>query len=67
LKEQRHVQDGIVRLLREKPRTVPEVAAALGLEPRQALWYLAAMRKYNLVAESGMSGDYPMYQLAEEH
>jgi hypothetical protein len=66
LKRQKHVQDGIVRILREKPRTVPEAAAALDLEPREVLWYLAAMRKYNLVVESGMSGDYPVYQLAEE-
>jgi hypothetical protein len=66
LKEQKHVQGEIVRVLREKPRTVPETAAALGLPPQQALWYLAAMRKYNLVVEKGMSGDYPVYQLAEE-
>ncbi|HVO12902.1 MAG TPA: hypothetical protein VMX54_19330 [Vicinamibacteria bacterium] len=67
LKEQKQVQDGLVRVLREKPRTVPEAASALGLEPREVLWYLAAMRKYNLVVESGMSGDYPVYQLAEAH
>jgi hypothetical protein len=66
LKEQKRVQDGIVRILREKPCTVPEAAAALGLSPRETLWYLAAMRKYNVVVESGMSGDYPMYRLAEE-
>jgi hypothetical protein len=66
LKEQKRVQDQIVRILRDKPRTVPEAADALGLSPRETLWYLAAMRKYNLVVESGMSGDYPVYRLAEE-
>ena len=65
-KEQRHIQDEIVKVLKEKARTVPEVAAAINIPPQQALWYLAAMRKYNLVVENGMSGDYPLYQLVEE-
>ncbi len=64
LKEQRRIQDAIGRVLREKPATVPEVAAAVGIPPHQALWYLAAMRKYNLVVENGMSGDYPLYEPA---
>jgi hypothetical protein len=66
LKEQKHVQDEIVKVLKEKPCTVPEVAAAVNISPHEALWYLAAMKKYNLVIENGMSGDYPFYQLAEE-
>jgi len=66
LKEQKHIQDEISRVLREKPASVPEVATAVGIPPQQALWYLAAMKKYNLVVEDGMSGDYPLYQLAKE-
>ncbi len=66
LKEQKHIQDEISRVLREKPATVPEVAAAVGIPSNQALWYLAAMKKYNLLVENGMSGDYPLYQLAED-
>jgi|WetSurMetagenome_2_1015567.scaffolds.fasta_scaffold374312_2 hypothetical protein len=66
LKEQKHVQDGIVKSLQERAKTVPEVAAAVGILPQQALWYLAAMKKYNLLVENGMAGDYPLYQLAEE-
>ena len=66
LKEQKHIQDEISRVLREKPASVPEVATAVGILPQQALWYLAAMKKYNLVVEDGMSGDYPLYQLAKE-
>jgi predicted ArsR family transcriptional regulator len=66
LKEQKHIQDEISRVLREKPASVPEVAAAVGIPPQQALWYLAAMRKYNLVIENGMARDYPLYQLVEQ-
>lgn len=65
-KEQKHVQEDIIKALKEKACTVPEVAAAVNIPPQQALWYLAAMRKYNLVVESGMSGDYPLYQLVKE-
>ena len=65
-KEQKHVQDEIAKVLKEKACTVPEVAAAVGISPHEALWYLAAMKKYNLVVENGMSGDYPLYRLAEE-
>jgi hypothetical protein len=66
LKEQKHIQDEICRFLHEKPASVPEVATAVSIPPQQALWYLAAMKKYNLVVENGMSGDYPLYQLVEE-
>ena len=65
LKEQKHVQDEIGRVLRAKPSSVPQVAAAVGIPPQQALWYLAAMRKYNLVVENGMDGDYPLYQMVK--
>jgi hypothetical protein len=65
-KEQKNIQGQILNALKEKPCTVPEVAAAVNIPPHEALWYLAAMRKYNLVVENGMSGDYPLYQPAEE-
>ena len=66
LMEQTRIQNAIAKALREKPATVPEVAAAVGIPPQQALWYLAAMRKYNLVVENGMAGDYPLYEPAAE-
>jgi hypothetical protein len=66
LKEQKHIQGEISLVLGKKSASVPEVAAAVGISSQQALWYLAAMRKYNLVVENGMAGDYPLYQLVEE-
>jgi len=66
LREQKRIQQEISQLLGEQPRTVPEVAAALGIPAAQALWYLAAMKKYNLVVENGMRGDYPLYQTVKE-
>jgi predicted Rossmann fold nucleotide-binding protein DprA/Smf involved in DNA uptake len=66
LKEQKHVQQEVCRVLRERPRTVPEVAAETGIPLQQVLWYIASFRKYGLVIENGMCGDYPLYQKAEE-
>lgn len=66
LKEQKHVQQEICRVLRERPKTVPEVAAEIGMSTDKVLWYLASFKKYGLVVENGMCGDYPLYQKAEE-
>jgi hypothetical protein len=30
------------------------------------LWYMASFKKYGLIVEKGMCGDYPLYQKAEE-
>jgi len=67
LKEQKHFHVELCALFRERPRTVPEVAQATGLPTEKVLWFLAAMKKYGLVVEAGMCGDYPLYQKAEEH
>jgi predicted Rossmann fold nucleotide-binding protein DprA/Smf involved in DNA uptake len=66
LKEQKKLQQELLAALREKPRTIPELAAATGLASERVLWFVAALKKYGLVAENGMSGDYPLYQKVEE-
>ncbi len=67
LKEQKHLQEELCSLFRERPRTVPEIAKATGLPTEKVLWFVAAMKKYGLVVEAGTCGDYPLYQKAEEH
>ncbi len=66
LKEQKRVQQEICKVLRETPKTVPEVAAAINLPAHEVLWYLASFKKYGLIVEKGMCADYPLYQKAEE-
>lgn len=66
LKSQKHDQQEITKALKAQPGTVPAVATATGLPSQQVLWWLAAMKKYGLVAEQGMDGDYPVYALVEE-
>jgi predicted transcriptional regulator len=66
LREQKKIQREICQCIRENPKTVPEVAAAIGRPAHEVLWYLAAFKKYGIVIESGMCGDYPLYLHAKE-
>jgi len=66
LKEQKAVRRQICHAMRDAPRTVPEVAEASGLPADQVLWHITAMRKYDLVVEAGMCGEYYTYQLVQE-
>ena len=65
-KEQRQMQNEICQVIRTEPKTVPEIATAIGKPAHQVLWFIAAMKKYGIVAEMGMCGDYPLYQRVKE-
>jgi len=66
LREQRHVQQAICQFVREDPKTVPEIAAEIGKPTHEVLWFVAALKKYGIVVEAGMCGDYPLYKRASE-
>ena len=66
LKGQNAIRKQIRQAMSDGPKTVPEVAEATGLPPKEVLWHITAMKKYDLVAEVGMDGEYYQYQLAEE-
>ncbi|MBL7163745.1 MAG: hypothetical protein ISS57_14185 [Anaerolineales bacterium] len=66
LKEQKKVQQLICQNIREKSKTVPEIAAAVDMPTHEVLWYLTAFKKYDIVVEDGMCGDYILYKRAEE-
>ena len=65
LKSQQAIRKQIRQALGTGPMTVPEVAQATDLPSDQVLWHITAMKKYDLVDEVGMSGEYYQYQLAE--
>jgi predicted transcriptional regulator len=65
-KEQRQMQNAICQLIRTEPKTVPQIATAIGKPAHQVLWFIAAMKKYGIVVETGMCGDYPLYQRVKE-
>lgn len=66
LREQKRVQQEICKVIRETPKSVPEIAAAVNMPANEVLWYVASFKKYGLLVEKGMCADYPLYQKAEE-
>lgn len=66
LKENKRVHREICKTIRDTPKTVPEIAEALTMPTHQVLWHLTALKKYDIVAEEGMCGEYVLYTRAEE-
>ncbi len=66
LKAQQAVRRDICKLMREQPKTVPEVAEASGVPAHEVLWHITAMKKYGLVVETGMCGEYYLYQRVKD-
>ncbi len=64
IREQGRVLRLIRRHLEKGPDTVPGIARATGLSPREALWFLTAMRKYGLASEGDKQGGYFQYALS---
>ena len=60
-KKQKQLHQAICNVIREQPKTVPEVAATTGLATHEVFWHIMAMKKYGLIVETGMCGDYPLY------
>ena len=66
LKNQKKIYRDINKVIKDEPKTVPEIAEAVGLETHIVLWNLTVLRKYGNVSETGMSGEYFLYGLTEE-
>jgi predicted transcriptional regulator len=66
LREQKQMQNAICQFIRDTPKTVPEIAKAISKPTHQVLWFVSALKKYGIVVEAGMCGDYPLYQRAKE-
>jgi predicted Rossmann fold nucleotide-binding protein DprA/Smf involved in DNA uptake len=60
-KERMRLRKALLDALASGPKTVPELAAEVNADPRQVLWYVAALRKYNEVADGPKQGDYIAY------
>lgn len=66
LKEHQAIRKGIKQAMGDEPKTVPEVVEATNLPSTEVLWHMMAMKKYDLIVEVGMEGEYYQYQLAQE-
>ena len=65
LKEQKAIRRQICKPMRQEPKAVPELAELTGIPADQILWHVMAMKKYGLIFENGMCGEYYLYQMAE--
>ena len=63
MKERKKAIDAIRNGLKEGARTVPELAEAAGMDSAQALWIVAALKKYGEIAEGEKDGGYFRYRL----
>lgn len=64
MKEQKKIIEKIKEQLGEGPKTVPEMAAALGLPSSEIMWHVAALKKYGEVVEGEKEGGYFRYEPA---
>ena len=62
LKEQKAVRRDICKHIRDDAKAVPELAELTGMPAAEVLWHITAMKKYGLVFETGMCGEYYLYQ-----
>ncbi len=51
--------------LRQGERTVPEIAAATGLQTAEVLWFIASLKKYGEILEGPIDGSFYRYRLAQ--
>jgi predicted transcriptional regulator len=66
LKAQQETRRAICSAMRGGAETIPEIAQASGLPAGQVLWHITAMKKYDLVAETGKCGEYYRYAMVQE-
>jgi hypothetical protein len=64
-KEQQRIRKALREALKWGAKSVPEIAAACGLDKQATLWHLMAMRRYGEVVEASEQNNYPLYALKE--
>lgn len=56
----------LITALRENSATVPELAMKTGIPSETVMWHIIAMKKYGIIKDEGLEGDYYRYSLLEE-
>jgi len=66
LRDEMVMKDRIAALLREEPKTIPEIAGGLSLPVREVTLWVMAMRRYGILEElpKPKAEDYYRYRLA---
>jgi len=65
LRDEMYMRDRITNLLREEPKTVPEIAVELGYPSHEVMMWVMGMRRYGIIAEmpKERADDYYRYRL----
>ncbi len=68
MRDEMAVRDSLLATLEDGPKTVPEIADALGHPSYEVMHWVMAARRYGLVKESSQptEDDYFQYALAEK-
>jgi DNA-binding IclR family transcriptional regulator len=68
MRDEMIVKDRIATLLREGPRSIPEIAEALGCPAREVTLWVMALRRYGVLEElpKPKADDYYRYRLLGE-
>ena len=62
MRDEMVMNERILSLLAEEPRTVPEIAAVLGCSAHDTMLWIASMWRYGSVEEVGKPGDEGYYK-----
>jgi predicted Rossmann fold nucleotide-binding protein DprA/Smf involved in DNA uptake len=65
LKEHQNIRKKLKAVMKNGPQTVPQIAEAAEMPTDLVLWHVVAMKKYDIVAETGKDGYYYLYALAD--
>lgn len=67
IREEMFMRDKIMQILKDGPKTVPEIAEALGYPTQEVMYWVMGMRKYGHLSEIPETTDegYYQYSLAE--
>lgn len=66
LKVQQTARKQVLNVIGEQAKTIPAIAAEVDLPSEEVIWHVMAMKKYGLVEETGMDGEYYTYQEVKE-
>ncbi len=68
MRDEMLMKEKIASLLREGPRTIPEIADTMGCPAREVTLWVMALRRYGVLEElpKAKADDYYRYKLAKE-
>lgn len=68
MRDEMIMRDRIIPLIQEEPKTIPEIAEAIGAPTYETVYWVMAMRRYGMVEEIGRPdvNGYFKYEFKEE-